>query len=218
MAKAFKETEQEKKVRVKKIIRLFQKHNPDASCALVHSNPWELLVATILSAQCTDARVNKVTPALFKAFPTPKDMAKAKVEEIEELIRSTGFFHNKAVNIKATAEILQKKFNGEVPKEMSDLVDLKGVGRKTANVVLGNAYGIASGVVVDTHVMRLSNRLGLTQKKDPVKIEHELNDLVPKEHWIQFSHWLILHGRSICPARKPHCDECYLNKLCPKIL
>jgi len=218
MAKAFRESKEDKIARVKKIIRLFQKHNPDASCALIHKNPWELLVATILSAQCTDERVNKVTPKLFETFPTPKDMSKAKVEQIEELIRSTGFFHNKAVNIKATAEILVQKYGGEVPPEMEALVELKGVGRKTANVVLGNAFNIASGVVVDTHVTRLSNRLGLTKEKDAVKIERELNDLVLQKHWIQFSHWLILHGRSLCPARKPHCENCYLNKLCPKIL
>lgn len=218
MAKTFRESKEDKIARVKKIIRLFQKRNPDASCALVHKNPWELLVATILSAQCTDERVNKVTPKLFETFPTPKEMAKAKVEHIEELIRSTGFFHNKAVNIKATAEILMQKFGGEVPTEMEALVELKGVGRKTANVVLGNAFNIASGVVVDTHVTRLSNRLGLTKEKDAVKIERVLNELVPKAHWIQFSHWLILHGRSLCPARKPHCENCYLNKLCPKIL
>ncbi len=218
MAKAFRESKIEKELRVKKIIRLFQKHNPNASCALIHKNPWELLVATILSAQCTDERVNMVTPKLFETFPNPKEMAKADVKKIEELIRSTGFFHNKALNIKATAEILQTKYNGDVPQDMDALVALKGVGRKTANVVLGNAFHIASGVVVDTHVMRLSGRLGLTKEKDPVKIERELNALVPKEHWIQFSHWLILHGRSICPARKPHCDKCYLNKLCPKIL
>lgn len=218
MAKAFKETKHEKELRVKKIIRLFQKHNPNADCALVHNNPWELLVATILSAQCTDARVNMVTPKLFATFPTPKEMAKAKVEKIEELIRSTGFYHNKAINIKATAEILVTEYKGEVPQNMEALVALKGVGRKTANVVLGNAFQIASGVVVDTHVTRLSNRLGLTKNKDAVKIEKDLNQLVPKEHWIQFSHWLILHGRSICTARIAYCDGCYLNALCPKIL
>ncbi len=218
MAKVFRESKIDKEKRVKKIIRLFQKHNPNASCALVHRNPWELLVATILSAQCTDERVNMVTPPLFAAFPTPLDMARADIKKIEQLIRSTGFFHNKAVNIKATAEILQTKYNGVVPQDMDALVALKGVGRKTANVVLGNAFQIASGVVVDTHVMRLSRRLGLTKEKDPIRIERELNSLVPQEHWIQFSHWLILHGRSICPARKPQCDKCYLNKLCPKIL
>jgi endonuclease-3 len=177
-----------------------------------------LLVATILSAQCTDERVNKVTPHLFSEYPSSFDMAKARVEDIEELIKSTNFFRNKAKALKAMSEVLVEKHQGEVPKDLESLVELAGVGRKTANVVLGNAYEIVSGIVVDTHVTRLSNRMGWTQSENAVVIEQELQKIIPREDWIQISHWLITHGRAVCKARKPDCDTCFLFELCPKIL
>jgi endonuclease-3 len=188
---------------------------PDAVCALEHENAFQLVVATILSAQCTDERVNKVTPALFARFPTPLAMAEAESAELEELIRSTGFFRNKARNIQGAAQRIVAAYNGEVPDNMTDLLTLPGVARKTANVVLGTAYGIADGVVVDTHVRRLSNRLGLTQHEDPDKIERDLMALIPREEWVIFSHRLILHGRQVCDARKPKCSVCNLSSLCP---
>jgi len=169
-----------------------------------------------LSAQCTDERVNKVTPALFKKFPTMQKMAKADVKEIETLIHSTGFFRNKAKNLKALATELSTNHQGKVPPDLDILVNLPGVGRKTANVVLGNSFGMATGVVVDTHVQRLSTRLGFTKKLAPVPIERDLMDLVPKPDWVQFSHWLITHGRLVCKARKPMCDKCFLTDECPK--
>lgn len=205
------------KVRFDLVLKRFKKHYPDAHCALNFRNPFELLIATILSAQCTDVRVNIVTPELFKKYPDPKSMSKAPLEDIENLIKSTGFYRNKAKNIKACAELLVKNYNSEVPKTMDELVALPGIGRKTANVVLGNAYHIASGVVVDTHVMRLSNRLGWVKSSDPVKIETALNKLCPKSDWIMLSHYLIAHGRSICVARSPKCPICFLKDACPKV-
>lgn len=188
---------------------------PDPGCALEHENPLHLLVATILSAQCTDERVNMVTKSLFKKYRTAADFAKADQAEFENDIRSTGFFRNKAKNIISCANSLVEKHGGIVPRTLEELVALPGVGRKTANVVLGTAFGIASGVVVDTHVTRLSWRLGLTSEKDAGKIEADLMKLVPKEHWIAFSHALILHGRARCSARAPDCPACELAALCP---
>lgn len=206
-----------KEKQAKEIIRILRKTYPDAHCALNHTNPFELLIATILSAQCTDERVNIVTADLFRNYRTPQDFVDLPQEELEEEIRSTGFFRNKAKNIKAACERIVTVYGGEVPQNMEDLLTLGGVARKTANVVLGNAFGIASGVVVDTHVKRLSNRLGLTTQKDPVKIEKDLEKLVPKKDWVMFSHWLIYHGRQVCNARKPDCDNCVLEKICPKV-
>ena len=197
-------------------IELFKRYYPDAHCALNFTNPWELLVATVLSAQCTDERVNMVTPALFKKCPTPQAMVKTPVEKIEELIRSTGFFKNKAKNLKSAAATLVEKYKGEIPQDLESLVELGGVGRKTANVVLGNAFGIASGIVVDTHVSRLSYRLGWVDTDNAVVIERELSEEVPKEDWIMLSHYLISHGRAICKARKPDCSHCFLETTCPK--
>jgi endonuclease-3 len=187
---------------------------PNAECALVHRNPWELLVATILSAQCTDARVNIVTPELFRTFPTPAAMAEASLPALEELIRTTGFYHNKAKSISGAAKRITEHFGGEVPRTMAELITVPGAARKTANVVLGVAYGLAEGVVVDTHVQRLSNRLGLTTEDDPKKIEQDLMKRIPRERWIAFSHELIHHGRQICIARKPKCADCPLETTC----
>src|SRR5580698_7662250 len=200
--------------RIAEILRRLDAAYPNAECALIHRNAWELLVATILSAQCTDARVNMVTPELFRKFPTPKAMAEASLPAIEEEIRSTGFYHNKAKSISGAAKKIAGEFNGQVPRTMAELLTVPGAARKTSNVVLGVAYKIAEGVVVDTHVMRLSNRLGLTQSDDPKKIEQELMQIIPKDHWIQFSHELIHHGRQICIARKPRCVDCTLETLC----
>lgn len=198
-------------------IGLFKKYYPNAHCALDHSNPEELLIATILSAQCTDARVNIVTKTLFKKYPDMKALADAEIEELEQDVRSTGFYKNKAKNLKAMAMTVVEKYGGKVPRQLGQLVELPGVGRKTANVVLGNSFQIASGVVVDTHVTRLSNRMGLTKHKaDAVKIEQDLIKLVPQNHWIQFSHWLIEHGRQVCKARKPQCEICFQQERCPK--
>lgn len=198
-------------------LNLFKKHYPDAHCALNFTNPFELLIATILSAQCTDERVNKVTPPLFKKYPTPKKMSHAGISDIEELIKSAGFYKNKAKNIKACCQILTEKHGEKVPEKMEDLVELPGVGRKTANVVLGNAFGIASGVVVDTHVTRLSNRLGWVKTESAEKIEAILNKVCPKKDWIMLSHYLISHGRAVCKARGPSCETCFLIKTCPRI-
>lgn len=189
---------------------------PNAHCALHHGNAFELLVATILSAQCTDERVNKVTPVLFKRFPTIRSMADATQEDVEEVIRSTGFYRNKAKNIRNTARIILDEFSGEVPQTMEELLRLPGVARKTANVVLGNAFGKNEGVVVDTHVSRLSQRLGLTRHTDPVKIERDLAALFPREQWTMLSHLLIHHGRAVCEARKPRCNRCPLSAYCPQ--
>ncbi len=201
---------------VSTLIRRLKKGYPNAHCALDHSNAFELLVATVLSAQCTDVRVNIVTKDLFAKFKSPKDYANASLLEIENVIRPTGFFRAKAKSLKGLSQKILSEYDGEIPRQMESLVELPGVGRKTANVVLGNAFGIASGVVVDTHVKRLSFRLGLTKNKTPEKVEQDLNKLIPKTNWIVFSHWLILHGRSVCLARKPRCETCQLNDICPK--
>lgn len=202
--------------RIKELINRLSRSYPDAKCSLDYRNPYELLVATILSAQCTDKRVNEVSPALFKAFPGPEEMARAPIEEIEALIRSAGFFRQKAKGIQEASRILMAEFSGEVPSNMEDLVKLPSVGRKTANVVLGNAFSKAAGVVVDTHVRRLSQRLGLTKLQDPEKIEKDLNKKIPQQYWVEFPHWLIHHGRQICTARNPKCLQCPLLSICPR--
>jgi len=204
-----------KKERTAEIIKRLKKAYPDAHCALNHTNPFELLIATILSAQCTDRQVNIVTADLFRKFRKPQDYLDVSQEELEKEIRSIGFFRSKAKNIRAASEKIITEFGGKVPDSMDELLTLNGVGRKTANVVLGNAFGIASGVVVDTHVERLSQRLGLTKNKTPDKIERDLEKLVPKKDWVMFPHWLIFHGRQICQARKPKCTECVLGDICP---
>ena len=187
---------------------------PGAECAFHHRNPWELLVATILSAQCTDKRVNLVTPDLFRAFPTPSAMAQASLPELEELVRPAGFFRAKSKSIQGAGRVITEQFGSEVPRTLAELIQVPGAARKTANVVLGVGYGLAEGVVVDTHVQRLSRRLGLTRHTDPKKIEKDLMRLIPRERWIDFSHELILHGRAICVARKPRCAECSLETTC----
>lgn len=200
--------------RVRLILRRLNQDYPDVVCALDHESPWQLLAATILSAQCTDVRVNIVTPGLFSAYPTVEDMAIATQPDIEQLVRTTGFFRNKAKNIIGAAKGIVERYNGEVPRNMEDLLTLPGVARKTANVVLGSGFGIASGVVVDTHVSRISNRLGLTTATDPKKIERDLVAVIPKKRWVLFSHQIIHHGRQVCVARKPKCDACRLYELC----
>jgi len=187
---------------------------PNVVCALDHSSPWELLVATILSAQCTDKRVNAVTPGLFQKYPTIHDFAAAKQEEMAQEIRSTGFFNNKAKSVIGAARKILSDFGGEIPREMDQLLSVPGAARKTANVVLGTAFGIASGVVVDTHVQRISQRLDLTKHADPVKIEQDLMKVIPKDRWILFSHQVIHHGRALCIARNPRCAECGIEPLC----
>jgi endonuclease-3 len=199
------------------VIKALRKAYPDAHCALNHSNPFELLVATILSAQCTDERVNIVTADLFRRFRKPTDYLEVSQEELANEIRSINFFNNKARSIQRTCGKLVENFGGEVPMTMPELLTLDGVARKTANVVLGNAFGIASGVVVDTHVLRLSRRMGLTREKTPEKVEADLQKVIPKKDWIMFPHWMISHGRGVCNARKPRCSECVIEKLCPKI-
>lgn len=198
------------------IISILKKVYPDAGCSLSRKNPFELLIATILSAQCTDKRVNMVTPELFKKYPGPAEMAAAPLNALEILIRSTGFYHSKALSIKEASRGIAEDFGGKVPAEMEKLLTLRGVARKTANVVLGSAYDVAEGVVVDTHVKRLAFRLGLTKETDPVKIERNLMAEIPKSDWIWFAHALILHGRAICNARKPLCAKCPLTALCMK--
>lgn len=187
---------------------------PDAKCALHYETPEQLLFATILSAQCTDVRVNMTTPALFKKYPSTREMAKAKPEQVEKLIRSINFFRNKAKALVGAAKMIQGEFKGEIPLDIDEMVKIPGVGRKTANVVLGDAFNRPHGVVVDTHVKRLANLIGLTEEEDPVKIELDLMKVVPREHWTKFSHWLILHGRSICIARRPRCGECVIRSHC----
>ena len=204
------------KRRVRKIRAGLEKLYPDAHCALHHNSPLELLIATILSAQCTDERVNKVTPALFKRYPDARAYAESAQADLEAMIRSTGFFRNKAANIRACCKTLVEQFAGEVPRTMEELVPLPGVGRKTANVILGNAFGIP-GIPVDTHVGRLSRRMGLTTHDDPVKVEADLMKLVPPEEWTMFGHRMIFHGRQICHSRKPNCEGCLLKRLCPKV-
>jgi endonuclease-3 len=201
-------------VRIAAILDALRKTYPKAKCALNHSSAWELLVATILSAQCTDVRVNLATPALFAAFPTPRAMADASLPELEELIRTTGFFRNKAKSIQGAARIVTEEFGGKVPRTMEEMLRIPGAARKTANVVLGSWFGIAVGVVVDTHVLRLSRRLQLTRETTPEKVEQDLMKVIPQAKWIDFSHEMIFHGRQICIARKPRCADCTLERLC----
>ena len=214
-ARFARESKKAKEQRTLEIIRRLHAEYPDAKCSLTFRSPFQLLVATILSAQCTDERVNMVTPALFKRFPKPADMADARSEEVEALIKSTGFFRNKTKSLLGMSNALVERHAGKVPDEMDALVDLPGVGRKTANVVLGNAFGKAEGVVVDTHVTRLSQRLGLTQQSDAVKIELDLMELVPRDEWTVISHLFIDHGRAVCKAPTPRCEVCMLNDICP---
>jgi endonuclease-3 len=199
---------------VDEILRRLDQMYPDAICALTHRNPWELLVATILSAQCTDKRVNEVTPGLFAKYPAPADFAAVRPEVLAQDIRSTGFFNNKAKSITGAARKIVTEFGGDPPRTIEELLTVPGVARKTANVVLGTAYGIAVGVVVDTHVTRIARRLDLTRESDPVKIERDLMKIIPKEKWILFSHQLIQHGRALCTARNPRCAECRLETIC----
>jgi len=198
----------------KTVLRRLRGEYPEARCALLHENPYELIVSTILSAQCTDEMVNRVTPELFRRYPTAASLAKARLPSVEKLVKSTGFFRNKARNITGMAKKVVADFGGAVPRTMDELLTLPGVARKTANVVLGTAFGVASGVVVDTHVDRLSHRLDLTKEKDPKKIEQDLMKIIPKEKWILFSHQLIWHGRLVCQARRPRCPDCPLEDLC----
>ncbi|MCH7688385.1 MAG: endonuclease III [Planctomycetes bacterium] len=207
----------ELKKQTAKIVRGLAKTYPDVECALKHNSPYELIVSTILSAQCTDERVNMTTPALFKKYPTVEDLAGSKQADVEKLIKSTGFFRNKATNLRAMAEAVTQQHGGKIPQTLEELVALPGVGRKTANVVLGTAFGIPSGVVVDTHVKRISNLLGLTTSKNPEIIERNLIELVPRNEWINFSHRLIHHGRRICIARRPRCSECPLLSNCRRV-
>jgi endonuclease-3 len=202
--------------RARRIVRGLAKQYADARCALDHETPLQLLVATILSAQCTDARVNLVTPALFARYRTAEDFATADRKELESLIQSTGFFRNKARNIIGCCQALVDEHGGAVPDTMESLFKLPGVGRKTANVILGNAFG-TPGITVDTHVGRLSRRMGLTRHTDAVKVEHDLMELIPREDWTMFSHRMIFHGRQVCHARKPNCEDCALRKLCPRV-
>lgn len=202
-----------KKEKAIRIINKLEAHYPNSKCSLNFSNPAQLLVSTILSAQCTDKQVNKVTPILFEKYPTVEALAYADMDEIREIIRPTGFFNNKAKAIKKSMTSLMEKFNGNVPGSLDELVKLEGVGRKTANVVLGDAFGVP-GVVVDTHVKRISNRLGMTKNEDPKKIEQDLMKLLPPERWTLFGHMIIDHGRKICKARKPDCDNCFLQDEC----
>ncbi len=218
MFKVIEESLEAKKRRSKKIIFLLKKEYPYAKCSLNFKNPLELMVATILSAQCTDVRVNIVTKTLFKKYRKTDDYLKVTQKKLEEDIKSTGFFRNKAKAIQSGCKTISEKFGGRVPKNMGDLTSLNGIGRKTANVILGNAYGISSGIAVDTHVTRLSKRLGLSYAKTPEKIEQELIKLVPRSDWILFPHLIIFHGRKICQARNPKCPQCGLNKICPSSL
>jgi endonuclease III len=207
-------TAAERARRVREILVLLDEMYPAATCALHHSNPWELLVATILSAQCTDKRVNEVTPGLFAKYPTPRDFAAVQPQVLANDIRSTGFFNNKSKSIVGAAKKIVGEFGGQVPRTMDEMLTIPGAARKTANVVLGTAYGIASGIVVDTHVQRIARRLDLTKETEPIKIERELMKIIPQERWVLFSHQVILHGRALCLARKPKCAECRLGPLC----
>ena len=206
------------KTRVLRVVELLEKEHPDAKIALHYTNPLELLVATILSAQCTDERVKMVTKKLFKKYSKAEDYANADLKALEQDIRSTGFYRNKAKNIKKCCQLLVEKYNSQVPRKMEELLELPGVARKTANIVLSNAYGIIEGVAVDTHVRRLAQRLGLTESDDPAKIEADLMNIVPRDKWMRLTDLLIFHGRRICVARKPKCDACVLNKICPSAL
>jgi endonuclease-3 len=205
------------KTHARRVCAAIRRAYPEAVCALIHANPYQLLVATILSAQCTDVRVNMVTPELFRRFPDPASLANAQPAELEAMIRSTGFFRAKARNLMAMAGQVVARHGGEIPRELDALTALAGVGRKTANVVLGTAFGIANGIVVDTHVKRLARRLGLTSKTSPEQIEIELMRIVPRSQWVDFSHRLIHHGRRSCVARRPRCESCPLASLCPKV-
>jgi endonuclease-3 len=200
--------------RIAAILKALDEAYPDAVCALDHRTPWELLVATILSAQCTDVRVNMVTPELFRRFPTPAAMTKASLPELEELIRTTGFFRNKAKSILGAAKKITEQFGGKVPDTLAELITIPGAARKTASVVLGVSYGKAEGVVVDTHVFRIARRLDLTKSDTAEKVEQDLMKVLPKDHWIRFSHQVIHHGRQVCIARKPKCEQCNLETLC----
>jgi endonuclease-3 len=206
---------EELKSRVRKVIRLLKRAYPDAKCSLNHSNAFELLVATILSAQCTDARVNIVTQDLFRKYRKPEDYLRVSPKELQEDIRTTGFFRNKTTSIQGAAKMLHEQYGDEVPQTMDELLELPGVARKTANVVLGNAFGLSAGVVVDTHVTRLSHRLGFSRQKIAEKIEQDLIAIVPKKDWVTFPHLVIAHGRAICKARNPLCTECVVEKFCP---
>jgi endonuclease III len=210
-----REGKEAKRGRAVEIVRRLKREYPHAKCSLNYRNPFELLVATILSAQCTDERVNQVTPELFRRFPTAEDMAGARTEELEELIKSTGFFRNKTKSLLGMSNAVVDRHNGAVPDEMDALVDLPGVGRKTANVLLGNAFHKDEGIVVDTHVTRLSGRLGLSAQTDAVKIEQDLMQLIPRDDWTIISHLFIDHGRAICKAPTPKCEDCVLNDICP---
>ena len=200
--------------RIAAILKALDEAYPEVRCALNHTSPWELLVATILSAQCTDVRVNMVTPELFKRFPTPTAMSKATLPELEALIRTTGFFHNKAKSIQGAAQRIMKSFSGKVPETLAELITVPGAARKTANVVLGVSFGKAEGVVVDTHVFRIAHRLSLTKADTAPKVEQDLMRIIPQNRWIDFSHQIIHHGRQVCIARKPKCDRCNLEQLC----
>ncbi|MEZ4518495.1 MAG: endonuclease III [Chloroflexota bacterium] len=200
---------------VEEVIQRLRAAYPDAHCELDYETPMQLLVATILSAQCTDERVNLTTPALFERFPTVEDLAGAEQAEVEELVRPTGFYRQKARYIRESSQTLLHEYGGDIPQDMDDLLRLPGVARKTANVVRGEIYGLADGITVDTHVKRLSARLGFTQETDPVKVERDLMQIIPRESWIEISHLLIWHGRQVCKARKPDCPNCPLNDICP---
>lgn len=212
-----RESAASRKARAIRLYALLKQTYPDAHCALNHKNAFELLIATILSAQCTDVRVNIVTPALFAQYPTPEKMALASQQDIEALVRTTGFYRNKAKSILSTSKRICQQFGGNVPSDMDDLLSLAGVARKTANVVLGNAFGKNIGVVVDTHVGRLARRMALTRHDDPVKVEKDLATLFPQDDWTMLSHLLIAHGRALCQARKPKCSQCPLLADCPRI-
>jgi endonuclease-3 len=203
-----------RQARMQVILEKLDEMYPNVTCALTHRNPWELLVATILSAQCTDKRVNEVTPGLFAKYPTPKDFAAARQEVLADDIRSTGFFNNKSKSLIGAAKKIVNEFGGKVPRTLEELITVPGAARKTANVVLGTAYGVAVGVVVDTHVQRVSHRLSLTKQTDPVKIEQDLMKIIPQDRWILFSHQIIHHGRALCVARKPKCAQCKLDPVC----
>ena len=207
-------TAAEREARLHRILHALDSAYPKAACALIHRNAWELLVATILSAQCTDVRVNMVTPELFRRFPTPQAMAKAKLPELEDLIRTTGFFRNKAKSIQGAARKVAEEFGGKVPETLAELITIPGAARKTANVVLGVCFGKAEGVVVDTHVFRIARRLSLAKAETAEKVEQELMQILPQDRWIAFSHQLIHHGRQVCDARRPKCDRCNLEQLC----
>ena len=207
----------EEKNHARRVVRHLAKHYADAECALHYDSPFQLLIATILSAQCTDERVNMVTAVLFAKYPTAFELAKATQKQVEKIVKSAGFFRAKAKNIRACAKDLVEKYEGQPPQDLEKLVALAGVGRKTGNVLLGTAFGIPSGVVVDTHVGRISRRLGITFEKDPVKVERELMAVLPQKEWIYYSHRMIHHGRAICDARKPLCEQCSMRNFCPRI-